>query len=355
MELHGGNIYDKVINLDFSISVNPLGLPEKVRKEAIRGVELAEHYPDIDYMALRRAVQDHFEVPGQQVALGNGATELIYACVHVRKPKKALIVGPTFIEYQRALMTIGCAFDYYIASEDDGFTIQRDLLEMLEASNYDFVFLCNPNNPTGRLIEDGLLMEILDYCETKKIQVLLDECFMDFVKEEEKHSLMGKHESYKKLLIVRAFTKAFAMPGLRLGYCVSVDLDLIDRIRKTMPPWNVSVPAQFAGVAAMKEEDYLRETKSFISSERSWMEEQLSRLGMTVIPSTANFILFKAPAGLQKYCLKKNILIRDASSFNGIGPGYYRVGIKKRRSNERLLDVFKEYLTELEAEACQEV
>lgn len=341
MEIHGGNIYDQPINLDFSISVNPFGLPERVRKEAIRGVELAEHYPDIRYMALRRSIQEHFGIDGAEVALGNGATELIYALVHVKKPKLALIIGPTFIEYQRALETIGCSYDYYLAKEEDDFAVQQDVLTMLEQKPYDMVFVCNPNNPTGRLVKKSLLLSVVRQCEEKGIQLLVDECFMDFVKKEEDHTFMNCHQDYRKLVILRAFTKLFAMPGLRLGFCVSADLELIDRIRKIMPPWNVSVPAQYAGVAAMKEKEYIEETKSFISSERSWMEDQLELLGLKVYPSKTNFILFQGPEGLQDYCLQKNILIRDAQSFEGIGKGHYRIGLKKRKFNEQLLKVLK--------------
>lgn len=341
MELHGGNIYDKPINLDFSISVNPFGLPERVRKEAIRGVELAEHYPDINYLALRKAISDYYGIDGAEVALGNGATELIYALVHVKKPKKALIVGPTFVEYQKALETIDCAYEYYFAKDEDDFVVQQDLLTRLEENSYDCIFICNPNNPTGRLMKKKLLLAVIESCEAKGIQMLLDECFIDFVKKEEEHSYIKNHQTYKHLVILRAFTKMFAMPGLRLGYCVSADLDLIDRIRKVMPPWNVSVPAQFAGVAAMREQEYVMETKAFISSERSWMEDQLELLGFKVYPSKTNFILFKGPEGLQEFCMQKNILIRDAESFDGIGKGYYRIGLKKRKFNEQLLKVLK--------------
>lgn len=344
MELHGGNIYDKSVNLDFSISVNPFGLPEKVRKEAFRGVELAEHYPDIHYTALRSAIREKFGIVGQEVALANGATELIYALVHVQHPKRALIIGPTFIEYERALVTEGCEYEYYLTKEEDGFELKPDILEYLEQNQFDMLFLCNPNNPTGKLVKRKLLREIIALCERKEITFMIDECFMSFVKNEEEHSYMWDHRGLKHLVILRAFTKTYAMPGLRLGYAVSEDIDLMEKIRLNMPPWNVSVPAQYAGVAAVKETEYLQETKNFIYNERQWMEDQLEKLGFEVIPSKTNFILFRGPEGLQDVCMEKGILIRDAGSFLGMHPGYYRIGLKKRKFNEQLLKVLRAYM-----------
>lgn len=344
MEIHGGNIYDKSVNIDFSISVNPLGLPDKVRKEAIRGVELAEHYPDISYTALRQVIREYYGITGEEVALGNGGTELLYTLVHIKRPKKALIIGPTFIEYQRALEIEGSDFEYYMTKEENEFELQPDILDWLRTNEYDMLFLCNPNNPTGKLVKRKLLLEIIELCEQKKITLMLDECFMGFVKKEENHSYMRQHENYKYLVILRSFTKMFAMPGLRLGYAVSSDTDLMEKIRRMMSPWNVSLPAQYAGTAAMREENYIKETKNFIYNEREWMQDQLEKLGFSVIPSKVNFILFRGPLGLQEICMKRGILIRDAGSFDGIRPGYYRIGLKKRKFNEQLLKVLREYI-----------
>lgn len=344
MELHGGNIYDKSVNLDFSISVNPFGLPEKVRKEAFRGVEMAEHYPDIHYTALRRSIREYFKITGSEVALANGATELIYALVHVRRPQRALIIGPTFIEYERALETEGCSYEYYMTKEEEGFELKRDILDYLEEKEFDMLFLCNPNNPTGKLVKRSLLRDLIELCERKSITFMIDECFMSFVKKETEHSYMWNHKGLRHLVILRAFTKTFAMPGLRLGYAVSEDTDLMEKIRLAMPPWNVSVPAQYAGVAAMKEMEYLQETKTFIYNEREWMEDQLEKLGFEVIPSKTNFILFRGPQGLQEVCMEKGILIRDAGSFQGMKSGYYRIGLKKRKFNEQLLKVLHAYM-----------
>lgn len=344
MEIHGGNIYDKSVNIDFSISVNPLGLPEKVRKEAIRGVELCEHYPDITYSTLRQVIREYYGITGEEVALGNGGTELLYTIVHIKQPKKALIIGPTFIEYQRALEIEGCEFEYYMMREEDEFELQPDILERLQTREYDMLFLCNPNNPTGKLVKKKLLLEIIELCEANDITLLLDECFMGFVKKEENHSYVWNHASYPHLVVLRAFTKMFAMPGLRLGYAVSSNTDLMEKTRRMMPPWNVSLPAQYAGVAAMREENYIKETKNFIYNEREWMQDQLEKLGFAVISSKANFILFRGPLGLQEICMEKGILIRDAGSFEGIRPGYYRIGLKKRKFNEQLLKVLREYI-----------
>lgn len=342
MEIHGGNIYDKQINLDYSISINPFGLPEKVRREAIRGVELSEHYPDVNCTRLLDEMEAAFLQPRERLIIGNGESELIYAAACAAKPKKALILGPTFVEYERAFTATGCAFEYYFAKEETDFVVQDEILDILSSGKYDMFVVCNPNNPTGRLVKRRLMAPMMELCREKGIRVMLDECFMDFVRKETEHTYIQKLDEYPNILILRTFTKTFAMPGLRLGYALSSDTGFIDRMKSVLPPWNVSVPAQYAGVAAMREKEFIVQTKEFVSSERRWMEDRLKALEYPYFTSKANFILFRADGRLRDFCLASRILIRDAGNIPGLSKGFYRIGVKRRNCNERLFKVLEQ-------------
>lgn len=344
MELHGGNIYDKQVKIDFSININPLGIPDKVRKAASLGVELSEHYPDINKTALTNKLTEYYSINKNQLAVGGGAIEMIYTLVHMIRPKRALIIGPTFVEYERALKTTHSKYDYYFAREEDDFVVTKDVFPLLKSGKYDMVFVCNPNNPTGLLIERKRSQKFMEICREKQIITVIDECFMEFTMKDKKYSMLTDFEEYPNLVIIRAFTKIFAMPGLRLGYAISVNEELMNELNNMMPPWNVSVPAQFAGVAALQEKSFIERTKVFLTTEREWLIRQLQEVGCKVYDTKANFILFKAREGLQDDCMKQGILIRDASSFEGIPKGFYRIGIRKREDNEKLIKLLKEIM-----------
>lgn len=342
MEVHGGNIYDRTITIDFSISVNPFGIPERVRKEAMRGVEMSEHYPDMKQTRLLDKMEKAYKIPKEDILLGAGAIELLYTAVHALHPKNALVVAPTFSEYERALDAVECPYDYYIAKEELDFEIQSDLAEEIKNGNYDMVFMCNPNNPTGTLIKKKYMQEILQISEEKKTLLVVDECFMDFVKKGKSHSLLARYQDYQQVLVIKAFTKTFSMPGLRLGFAVTRNREVREKIRKMLPPWNVSVPAQFAGVAALKERDYVERSKDYVIGEREWLAAQLVKLGFKVYPSKTNYLLFKGPEGLDELCMKERLLIRNAGNFHGLTEGYYRIGIKQHKENQQLIKVLKE-------------
>lgn len=348
MEEHGGDIYARRVNIDFSVNINPLGIPEKVRKEAMRGVEMSEHYPDVHHTRLLDKMEKAYQIPKEHITLGSGAIELIYALVHATKPQSGLIVEPTFLEYEKALDIVDCRRDFYIAPEENEFEIGMDFLDIVRDGSYDIVFLCNPNNPTGRLIKKKRMQELLEICEQKDTLLVVDECFMDFVKKGKNHSLLGRYQDYQHLIVVKAFTKIFSMPGLRLGYAVTANEELRKKIRKMLPPWNVSIPAQFAGVAALGEKDFVERSKDYLFGEREWMENELKKLGVKVYPSRTNYLLFRGPEGMDDWCMKEYILIRNAENFRGLSKGYYRIGIKSRKDNEKLIQVLKKHRMEIE-------
>ena len=204
----------------------------------------------------------------------------------------------------------------------------------------DLLFLANPNNPTGTLMNRDYLNKLLERCKEKKIYVVLDECFIEFCGTE--CSALPWIEKYPNLLLVRAFTKIYAIPGVRLGYLICSNRSLLEKIRTQIPEWNLSVFAQEAGVACAGKTAYLEKTVNYVKNEREFLAEGLKKFGFRVFPGEANFLLIHSEKPLYEKLLGKGILIRDCMNFKGLTKGYYRIAVKKRQDNEKLLKAIGE-------------
>ena len=253
------------------------------------------------------------------------------------RPKKALVTAPAFSEYERALGTVGAEVQYYRLKEEQDFRIQEDILEQI-TEDTDMIFLCNPNNPTGQTTEKELLIRVMNRCNKCGTILVLDECFIEFLEEPERYECQGYLTQYPNVVIIKAFTKIFCMPGVRLGYALCENAALRKRMRAMLQPWNVSVTAQEAGVAALVDcEAYLKRTREYIKKEKFWMTERMRKLGLNVWGSEANYIFFKGKAGLYEKALKSGLLIRDCSNYEGLTEGHYRIAIRSEEENERLI------------------
>ena len=343
-QIHGGNIYDKEVSLDFSVNINPLGMPDGVQDAILNNISGYETYPDIRYTALREAVAGKERVQAERILCGNGASELIMAVVRAEKPYKCAVAAPSFSGYERAVSAYGAETEYYKLDEKNGFGY-ADACSQLKDMDIQMCFICNPNNPTGITIPQDLLEEILETCAMQGIFMVVDECFLDFVKDPEKHTLKEKLAKYPGLFILKAFTKRYAIPGVRLGYGFCSDGEVLDRMEAVTQPWNVSTMAQQAGMAALKEAEYVEAGRQIIFRESAWMKEKMRQLGLTVYPSEANYIFFYGPEDLFEICVAKGILIRDCSNYLGLKKGYYRVAVKLHEQNEKLIEVLEEVLS----------
>lgn len=340
MEEHGGNIYEREIILDFSVNVNPFGMPETVKEAALRGVLQSERYPDLYKRNLTKALSKQYHIKTEQIVTGNGAAELIYGIAFALRPEKSLIIGPTFSEYEKALLAYGSQVVHYFTKAENAYEVGMDVLDIIEESECNMMFVCNPNNPTGRLIAPALLEQMIILCENRGIYLVIDECFMELT-QKENHPCRNRISTCNYLIILKAFTKSFAMPGLRLGFIFVGSLDAAKQIQSILPPWNVSMPAQFAGEAAAKETVYIQSCMELLIKERTWVCSRLEQFGYKVYPSDTIFLLLEGPEHLQDFCLQHKILIRDAGSFPGIKKNTYRIGIKTHADNEKLLAVLK--------------
>lgn len=338
---HGGDIYTYKNMLDFSVNINPLGTPERVIAAAKRGVECAAAYPDSQCRKLREKLAGKQDIEEDSYIFGNGAAELIYTLVLAEKPKRALIPVPAFSEYEQALRSVGCEIIYYYTKENNCFCIDNNFLKEIK-KDIDIVFLCSPVNPSGHVINKELLQQAADICERNKIRFMLDECFIDFLKTPEKYSMTAETEKYRQLFILRAFTKIYAMPGLRLGYGISSDHNLKERMEQMRQPWSVSVPAQEAGIAALDEEKYVEEARKLVMSEREYLEEEIKKMRMKIVSSNVNFILIYTEINLFDQMKECGILIRNCENYTGLGKGWYRIAVRTHRENLCLINALRD-------------
>lgn len=341
-QIHGGDIYRNKVLLDFSVNSNPLGVPKPVRLAAALAAADIEHYPDIRCEGLKKAISRFEGVPEEKIICGNGAAELFFAAALAGRPKKALVLSPSFSEYERALKAVGAKIQYAALPEEKDFEADESLLEKI-TPEHDMIFLCNPNNPTGCVMKKCLLKAVLEKCRKYGILLVLDECFVDFLEEPEKVTMREEAAGSAEFLLVKAFTKLFAMPGLRLGYAVSGDQELLEKMKEVLQPWNVSVPAQAGGIAALTDcgnycvDEYIKNTRKYVKAERERMESALKELGYYVFPSKANYLFFRGKPFLYEAAVEAGFLIRDCSSYRGLSPGYYRIAVRKKEENERFI------------------
>ena len=339
---HGGDLYARPVELDFSVNTNPLGTPPAV-VEAVRDCAgMLCQYPDPCCRELVAALADREGVEPDAILCGGGAAELIYSYCRAIGAKSALVTAPTFSEYAAALRSEGCRVLSHPLLEADGFQVTEAFLQTLEHTAPEAVFLCNPNNPTGQLVPPDLLAGIFDTCRDRGVRLFVDECFLELSDGGRDASLAGRLSGFPGLFVLKAFTKTYGMAGLRLGYCLSGDRELLAKMSRASQPWNVSLPAQKAGIAALGEEEFLRRSRELVRTERPRLKKELEKLGLWVCPSQANYLLLKSERRLAAPLLERGILIRDCSNYQGLGPGWYRVAVKKRRENEKLIAALAE-------------
>ena len=341
-QVHGGDVYRYPDVIDFSSNMNPLGTPDSLKQAVIASMERISQYPDVRCERLTEALAAYERVQKEMLICGNGAADLIFSLVQALKPKKALLQAPTFAEYAQALETVDCEIAYFDSSAE-GFYVTEKYLEAL-AKKPDIVFLCNPNNPTGFVLDNDLLVKIADICERQKTFLVVDECFQDFISHDKKFSLKEKCRDHQYLFILKAFTKRYAMAGLRLGYGITGNQTILEKMERITQPWNVSLPAQEAGVAALKETAYVEAGLKMVQTELCWLKEQMKALGLRVYDSQANYLFFEGPANLKEECLKKHLLIRSCSNYPSLGEGFFRIAVKQHKDNVKLIEAFKEIL-----------
>lgn len=324
---HGGDVYRNPIEYDFSINVNPLGMPLASIQAAHEGIVLTGRYPDYRAEQLCRAIAKAQNIPADRIIPGNGAAELLYALGQTI-PGKALAIAPTFTGYAEAVAAGGGEMSY--AGNE------QELIEKLDDS-IRLVFLCNPNNPTGTLFTREQILRVLAKAEAMQAYVCVDECFLPFLEEEASYSMLPYLAKHPRLLVLRAFTKIYCMAGLRLGYLACGDTELQSRIRAKLQPWNTSIPAQMAGIAALSDTEYLAKTRENLQAERAYLVPRLRELVAEVYDGYGNFLLFHDEPDLKERMLEVGVLIRACGDFEGLDDTYFRIGIRSHSENQEFI------------------
>lgn len=430
--VHGGDVYRRAVDLDYSVNINPLGMPPRACAAAKHGVDQSTAYPDWKVEKLRDAVVSFLNrkfgavvssaganadigvpsagmradataagastgatvpVPGEiethearvvapeWISFGNGAADLIYRLMQVLRPQQVVVAAPAFAEYSVAAERVGAQVVPVYLSEADDFSftpaVEAAFIQAIERSpSGSVVFLCNPNNPDGNVIRAEVLQRIAAVCEAHHSWIIVDECFLPFLRSEIHYSMVPSLRAFEHLVILRAFTKIYGMPGLRLGYMLTAAQALTDAVRATMTPWEINLPAQLAGVAALEETEFVEKTRALIRAERAFLVEMLPTLPYVekvyVPVSDANFILFRTaltqpdcPEGrvrnselksesdpcvsenrtvytshsvdLKSLLLDRGVLIRACGNYEGLDARYYRICVRTHEENLALI------------------
>ena len=430
--VHGGDVYRRAVDLDYSVNINPLGMPPRACAAAKHGVDQSTAYPDWKVEKLRDAVVSFLNrkfaavvssaganadicvpsdgmradataagaltgatvsVPGEietqearavapeWINFGNGAADLIYRLMQVLRPQQVIVAAPAFAEYSVAAERVGAQVVPVYLSEADDFlftpAVEVAFIQAIErAPSGSAVFLCNPNNPDGNVIRAEVLQRIAAVCEAHHSWIIVDECFLPFLRSEINYSMVPSLRAFEHLVILRAFTKIYGMPGLRLGYMLTAVQALTDAVRATMTPWEINLPAQLAGVAALEETEFVEKTRALIRAERAFLVQTLPTLPYVekvyVPVSDANFILFRTaltqpdcPDGrvrnselksesdpcvsenrtvytshsvdLKSLLLDRGVLIRACGNYEGLDARYFRICVRTHEENLALI------------------
>lgn len=337
---HGGNTYPyPSLRHDFSVNLNPLGAPQDVISAIKRSADKFAAYPDPDCRALCAAIAAKHGTAPENVLCGSGAADIIIRLALALRPSCILSLAPSFSEYEKAAQLSRASFRTFPLRAENGFLLDSSVLSAITPET-GLVFLCNPNNPTGSLAPHEILCALLEKCEQSGAILALDECFLEFTNAPS----MTARLSSPNLVVINAFTKTYAMAGLRLGYMLCSNRELLRKTADFSQSWCVSSPAQTAGLSALGCRAWLAEAKALINEQRPYLAAGLERLGIEVFPSNANFLLCKSPLPLFQKLLSRGILVRDCSSFPTLDERYFRVCVSSRELNDILLTEISEVL-----------
>jgi threonine-phosphate decarboxylase len=349
---HGGNvkqICDKYgLNpneiIDFRASINPLGYPEVVRKAVSEQFNDILNYPDSECSDLKKTIAEKIPCNESNVIIGNGSNELFYLIPRALQPEKGVLLQPTFAEFSDAFCNSNIDV-IEIINDDRDFPVINTKISRLKSLEECMVFLCNPNNPTGQLTRREDIIELVK--DNPNRLIVIDEAFMDFVEDDEKYSVIKDAPQMDNLIVVRSLTKFYGFPGLRLGYLVSNE-SIVNKLMKYKEPWTVNTIAQIAGLAAINDKEFTANTRQYVSVEKAFLYDGLTMIkGIHPFQPTVNFILVRiedseeTSSTIQEVLMKNNILIRNCSNFKGLDETYFRVAVKTRDENQKLLDALK--------------
>ncbi|MCV0430976.1 threonine-phosphate decarboxylase CobD [Nitrosopumilus sp.] len=338
--VHGGKNQFQNTDLqiiDFSSNISPIGIPSSIKKTLKKNIDKINNYPDFNSSGVILSLEKYTHLDKPNLLVGNGAIEIIYNFCNafLSKKTKVLIPIPTFQEYETASKLNDCQISYFKT---------MDLSENIEQfiskiPKNGCIFICNPNNPTGKLLEKNQLLQIIKKAKKLSTLVFVDECFIDMVPKSNE-SVISYVKTFDNLFVLQSLTKSFALAGIRIGYAASSKY-MINILQKIRIPWSVNTLAQEAAITALKNKTHLKKSNLIIKKELNYLTKEINKLnGFDCNKSSTNFILIKTKkdsTSLQKKLLKKQILIRDCKNFRGLNNHYVRIAVKSHKDNLKLV------------------
>lgn len=350
---HGANIFDLSKNLglkkeslmDFSSNINPFGSSLKAKKRLIENIDMVSLYPDPNYKELKSSISNYCNCNSENIVLGSGATELISSFIKIVSPKKAILLSPSYSEYEKELKKHNCIIKNFFAKKEDNFIVNIDnFIEEINKENADLVIICNPNNPTGFAFS---ALEIEKILKNTNSFIMVDETYVEFTNLNV-FSSSTLVDLYKKLFVIRGTSKFFGTPGLRLGYALNSNPIILDEFSKTLDLWNINIFATIMGEEMFIDKDFIISTAEKIKKEREFLLENLATLkGIKVYNSFGNFILCEikdkkiTASALYEKLSEKAMIIRNCKSFPSLDDYFFRVCILAPDSNKLLIENLK--------------
>ncbi|MEH2958562.1 threonine-phosphate decarboxylase [Candidatus Merdisoma sp. JLR.KK006] len=337
--------------VSFSANVNPLGISPLMRQALLDRIDCITSYPDREYTALRRQIGAYTGAPLEHILVGNGSTELISLFIQLEHPKKALILGPTYSEYEREISLGGGTSLYYPLKEENGFVLDAEDFQAQLNESLNLLVICNPNNPTSSAIPQQTMRQILDTCKRCDIYVMIDETYVEFAPDYAAITAVPLTRYYNNLIILRGVSKFFASPGLRLGYAITGNEDLMKGLNSRKNPWTINSLAAAAGELMFSDKNYITQTRELTAKERTRLCQELKTWGtLKVYDSFANFVLVRiekegvTAEALFEHAIRQKMMIRNCSTFPFLDNRYIRFCFMTPAQNDALLACMKELL-----------
>jgi threonine-phosphate decarboxylase len=337
--------------VSFSANVNPLGISPLMRQALLDRIDCITSYPDREYTALRRQIGAYTGAPLEHILVGNGSTELISLFIQLEHPKKALILGPTYSEYEREISLGGGTSLYYPLKEENGFVLDAEDFQAQLNESLNLLVICNPNNPTSSAIPQQTMRQILDTCKRCDIYVMIDETYVEFAPDYAAITAVPLTRYYNNLIILRGVSKFFASPGLRLGYAITGNEDLMKGLNSRKNPWTINSLAAAAGELMFSDKNYITQTRKLTAKERTRLCQELKTWGtLKVYDSFANFVLVRiekegvTAEALFEHAIRQKMMIRNCSTFPFLDNRYIRFCFMTPAQNDALLACMKELL-----------
>lgn len=352
MNSHGANIFEIAKNegieikdiRDFSSNINPLGPSKKALDELKNNLNLLSSYPDVDYLDLKKSISTYADCKSENIVLGLGSTEILKDAINFFAPKISMILSPCYSEYERELKKISSKIIEYNLEEKNNFKINLDeIIKIINEKKVEFLIFANPNNPTGTILKSQEIEKILNETETK---ILVDETYIEFTNRDV-YSSTSLTKFYKNLIVVRGTSKFFALPGIRLGYALSSNEELLKYFKEKEILWQINSVAEICGKVMFSDEEYIDEVYEFIKSRRDYFYKEISKIkNLKAFESYGNFILVKILKGidagkLRQKLMEKGLVIRNCENFKNLDNSYFRFCILDDDANEKLLKNLK--------------